>query len=247
MNEIGAVIVDDEPLARQAMHILLQSLPSVKILAEFSNGIDAVKQIPILKPDVVFLDIQMPKLSGFDVIELLGEAAPLVVFVTAYDEYALKAFEAAAVDYLLKPVRLERLEQSLEKIRKLLHSAQKQSLQAMIHTHKIDQGPLKRIIIKDGMDVTVIPVNEVLYIEAADDFITIHTEKKNYLKFERMNALEQLLDPSLFCRIHRSYLLNITCLERIEPYSKDSKLAVLKNSRKIPISRSGYKQLLKLI
>jgi two-component system LytT family response regulator len=244
---IKAIIVDDEPLARASLKSALAVFDGVEILKECANGFEAVQAVQALHPDVVFLDIQMPKLDGFDVAELLGDESPLVVFVTAYDEYAIRAFEAKALDYLLKPVQGERLAKTLERIKEHLAQDDFPPIDKLLDAHRKDSSPITRILVRDRSDVHIIPVEDVMYIEAQDDYIEIHTTKGSFLKNERISNLEDALDGSQFCRIHRSFIMNIEFLSKIEPHTKDSKLAILKNGRNLPISRSGYAKLTELL
>jgi len=245
-SKIRSLVVDDEALARQALKDTLSQFEDIEIVGECSNGFEVVKEVEEKKPDLIFLDIQMPKLDGFDVVELLGEESPFIIFVTAYDEYAIRAFETHALDYLLKPVRVERLQQALDRVREQMKLRIPQTTDHFIQAHKHQFIPISRILVRYGLEVFIIPVDEITYIQAEDDYVRIFTPGKSYLKQERMNRLEQTLDPRTFCRIHRSYILNINYLTKIEPHSKDSKVAILKNKTSLPISRSGYDQLMKL-
>jgi len=240
---IKAIIVDDEALSREALRNALAGYNDVELLQECPNGIEGLQAIQKHSPDVVFLDIQMPKLDGFDVVELLGDNEPVIVFVTAHDDYALQAFEAQAMDYLLKPVNKERLKKTIERLRIRLQSSNDQSLKKLVVSHQNQQAPLTRILIRDGMNVSIIPTEDIIYIEASDDYVTLFTLRESYLKYDRMSRLEQMLDPQYFCRIHRSYILNIKYLQKIEPYTKDSRVAILNNGVSLPISRSGYSRL----
>lgn len=245
---ISAIIVDDESHARQALSHLLRQHPCLTIIESCENGLAAVKAVHRLQPDVLFLDIQMPKLDGFDVLELLGEDAPLVVFVTAHNDYAIQAFENNAVDYLLKPVAAERLAATVSRLQDRI------GLQApdqphpnnaqLLHDHQQSQAPINRILIRDRGDVHVIPTSEVIAVEAADDYVVIHTTSVRHIKYERMSNLENLLDERQFCRIHRSAIINLDFLAGIETETKDSRFANLKNGLQLPISRSGYSKLL---
>lgn len=246
-NKIRAIVVDDEQLGREALKEVLSEINAVEVVAECTNGFEAVQEVHKQKPDLVFLDIQMPKLDGFDVVELLGDDAPIIVFVTAYDEYALRAFEAAALDYLVKPVQPERLERTLQRVREGMEVKQSQPVAKLINDHQNEMAPLSRILIRDGMEVFIIPSEDIIYIEAQDDYVMIYTDERSYLKYDRMNKLEKTLDPQYFCRIHRSYLINVRYLKKIEPYSKDSRLAIMQNDQKLPISRAGYNRLLELL
>jgi two-component system LytT family response regulator len=245
-NKIRSLVVDDEALAREALKDILSQLDDIEMVGECSNGFEVVKEIGEKKPDLIFLDIQMPKLDGFDVVELLGKESPFIIFVTAYDEYAIRAFETHALDYLMKPVRAERLQQALDRVRELMKLKIPQTTDVLIQSHKNQFIPISRILVRYGLEVFIIPVEDITHIQAEDDYVRIFTSEKSYLKQERMNRLEQMLDPRSFCRIHRSYILNINYLSKIEPHSKDSKIAILKNKTTIPISRSGYDQLMKL-
>lgn len=247
MMRIKALIVDDEPLARESLSMALSSFEEILIIGECADGFEAVKAVQELRPDILFLDIQMPKLDGFDVVELLGEDAPYVVFVTAYDEYALKAFETHALDYLLKPVKPERFARTLEKIKKNLSSGERPNVQGLLQKHQEDKIPLRRILVKDRMNIHVIPVEKVICFEAQDDYVSIRTASASYLKKETLSRLEKRLDARQFIRIHRSYLLNIIYLSRIEPYSKDSRIAVLQDGSTLPVSRSGYAKMKNLL
>lgn len=250
-DKIRTIIVDDEPHARQGLQKALASFEQLEIVAVCENGLQAVKTVNELNPQLLFLDIQMPKLDGFDVLELLGEQTPFVIFVTAYDEYAVKAFASNAVDYLMKPLDPERLQQAVHKILTRVGTSPPLELNALLQERERErereQDCLQRILVRDGSDVHVLAVDTVCYIEAADDYVAIQTEKATHIKLDRLNSLEEKLDSRLFCRIHRSYLLNVNFLARIETESKDNKLAILTNGKQLPISRSGYASLKKLL
>lgn len=253
-KQIKAIMVDDEPLARESLRDALKGFDDIEIIKECTNGFDAVREVQQSQPDLVFLDIQMPKLDGFDVVELLGKDAPFIIFVTAYDEYALRAFEAEALDYLLKPVNRQRLEKSIERVREKMAAREVQPMERLIGRHRDLLGPLNRVLIRDGMEVHILPVEGIVYIEAQEDYVKIYMHEgegegreRSYLKLERMSNLEKKLDPRQFCRVHRSYILNIDYLARIEPYSKDSRVAKLKNGKTLQISRAGYTRLMELL
>lgn len=239
---IRTVIVDDEELARNVLREYLAGHPEVEIVAECANGFDAVKAVTDLKPDLVFLDIQMPKLDGFEVLELV-EAPPAVVFVTAYDRYAIRAFEVHAVDYLLKPFSDERLAQALSHVEAKLARGDAIDVPALVAEARPAGSPLERILVRDGSQVHVIPVDEVDYIEAQDDYASIRAGGKSYLKEQPLAQFEDALDPSRFIRIHRSYILNLERLARIELYAKDSRIVILRDGTKLPVSRAGYAKL----
>lgn len=235
------IIVDDEDLARALVREFLGQHADVEIVAECANGFDAVKAITELEPDLVFLDIQMPKLNGFEVVELAGRKSRYM-FVSAYDQYALKAFEVHAVDYLLKPFSQQRFNEALAHARRSGGGA----VEAVVSEASARNGPLGRVLIRDGAKVHVIGVNKIDFIEAQDDYVQIHADGKGYLKHQRLAELESQLDAGTFVRIHRSYLLNIGCISRIEQ-GKDSHSAILKDGRCLPISRSGLQKVRALI
>jgi two-component system LytT family response regulator len=237
-----AIIIDDEDLARGIVREYLASHPDVQIVAECSNGFDAVKAIAEKKPDLVFLDVQMPKLSGFEVLDLL-DVKPRVIFVTAYDSYAIKAFEVNAVDYLLKPFSRERFEKALLRVTGKAGDEPPDAIDNLIRDSRSLTAPLERILVRDGSRVHVIPAPMVDHIEAQDDYVTIHSGGKKYLKLERLSELEAALDPKRFVRIHRSHIVNIERLVRLETYARDSRIIVLIDGTKLPVSRSGYEKL----
>jgi two-component system LytT family response regulator len=243
----NVLIVDDEPLAREALALALSEFHDVEITGECSDGFEAVKAINETRPDIVFLDIQMPKLDGFDVLELLGEDPPLIVFVTAYDEYALKAFESHALDYVLKPVRPDRLKKTFAKVNERLRGRSAQSLRELLADRQAHITPLTRILVRDRANVYIIAVEDITYFEAQNDYVNIQTRERSVLKKETLSHLEKLLDARQFIRIHRSYILNINYLSKIEPYTKDSRIAILKNGKTLPVSRAGYSRLLRLL
>ena len=245
-GRITAVIVDDEELARAILREYLAGHPEVEIVAECSNGFEAVKAVAELAPDLLFLDIQMPKLNGFEVLELIGQG-PAVVFVTAYDQYALRAFEVHAVDYLLKPFTPERLSEALERAQLRMGRNEASPVPELVKRTRAANKPIERVLVKDGSRVHVIPVEKIDYIEAQDDYVGIKAGGKEYLKQDTMAELESLLPPERFIRIHRSYILNIDRLMRLEPYAKDSRVAVLADGTQLPVSRAGYARLKPLL
>ena len=246
---LRVVIVDDEAPARGLLREYLAAYAGVEIVGECANGFEAVKVIGEQAPDVVFLDIQMPKLDGFEVLDLL-ERPPAIVFVTAYDEYALKAFEVHAVDYVLKPVTRERLAESLAQARARLGAAAASPAPSPATLAAAARPPgryVERLLVKDGPNVHVIPAGQVDWIEAQDDYVGIRAEGKTHLKPQPLAEVAAGLDPARFVRVHRSYVLNIERLARLELYAKDSYLAVLKDGRQIPVSRSGHARLKELL
>lgn len=238
------LIVDDEHLARSLMREYLAAHPDVEIVGECANGFEAVKAIAEHEPDLVLLDIQMPKLDGFEVVELAG-GKPHYVFATAYDQFALRAFEVHALDYLLKPFSRERLAEALAQAR--LRAPQPGRVAALVKDVQSRQRPLERILIRDGARVHVVAAASIDYIEAQDDYVRIASGARGYLKHQSLAELEAQLDASVFVRIHRSYIVNVGVIERIEPAGKDRHCAVLKGGAKLPISRSGYQKVRALL
>ncbi|MBC5774322.1 response regulator [Pontibacter sp. KCTC 32443] len=240
---IKCLIIDDEPLARSIVAEYLQHHPEITIAQECGDGFEGIKAIKQHQPELIFLDIQMPKINGFEMLELV-EQAPGVIFTTAFDNYALKAFEANAVDYLLKPFTQERFDTALRKWqeKRSIESAEKPT----INLNEVpDKQPEERvrIVVKAGNDIRIIPVQDVLYLEAYDDYVKIHTKDGLFLKKKTMGYYEQALDPAQFVRVHRSFMIPFSQLTRIEPLEKDSHVALLKNGVRIPLSKSGYTRL----
>jgi two-component system LytT family response regulator len=246
-DPLRVIVVDDEEPARLAMRQALSELPDVEIVGECANGFEAVKAVGELQPDVLLLDVQMPKLDGFDVLELVGAEVP-VVFVTAYDEFALRAFEVHAVDYLLKPFSSERLAMALGRVRERRAGREANPPAAALRASARAGGaPLERVVIRDGAQVHVVPVGKIDYVEAQDDYAAFRTGGRLLLKEQTLGELETQLDGRRFVRIHRSYLLNIERLARVELYAKDSRVAILTDGTKLPISRAGYQRLQQLL
>ncbi len=254
-KKFRAVIVDDEELARQVLREFLTAHPEIEIAAECANGFEAVKSVTELKPDLVFLDVQMPKLDGFEVLELIGTSAA-VVFVTAHDNYAIRAFEVHAVDYLLKPFGCDRFEAALTRAKDRLSSASSAASSPTAQPARPAPSPsdlaaaarppaqyLDRIPVRDGTKVFIIPIAKLDYAEAQDDYIALCSDGRKHLKQQTISSLESALDPSRFLRIHRSYIVNLERVARIEPYGKDSHVAVLHNGTQLPVSRAGYARL----
>jgi two-component system LytT family response regulator len=244
-SKIRSVIVDDEELSRVLVKDYLSSHPDIEVVAECANGFEAVRAVNDLKPDLLFLDIQMPKLDGFEVLELIGNDVE-VLFITAYDEYALRAFEVHALDYLLKPFSAERFGEALDQARAKLRRPNA-SVERDSAIRRDESAMLDRILIRNGPKVHVIGVEQIDYIQAQGDYVGITVAGKTHLKHQTLSTLEEQLDPSRFVRIHRSSLLNIDRLDRIELYSKDSYEAILDDGTRLPISRSGYAKLKELI
>ncbi|MGB3104362.1 MULTISPECIES: LytR/AlgR family response regulator transcription factor [Sphingobacterium] len=243
---IKVVIIDDEPLARSIIAGYLKNEPDISIMAECGDGFEAVKAIHAHEPDLIFLDVQMPKLTGFEMLELVDDP-PAVIFTTAFDEYALKAFEKNALDYLLKPVSPTRFKKALEKFR-TSYSAPEKKVQPNYEVLTAqDETKIDRIVVKTGTQIKIIPIDTVKYLESYDDYVKIHTKDGMYLKNKTMAFFEKSLDPNQFVRIHRSFIIKVDQLAKLEPYEKDSYIAALTSGEKLNISKSGYARLKQLI
>ncbi|AKD02624.1 response regulator [Pontibacter korlensis] len=240
---IKCLVIDDEPLARSIVTEYLQRHPEIKVAQECGDGFEGVKAIMQHQPDLIFLDIQMPKINGFEMLELV-EQAPGVIFTTAFDEYALKAFEANAVDYLLKPFSQERFDAAIKKWleKRNISSAENKAADLNEVPAKQPEEQL-RIVVKAANDIRIIPVRDVLYLEAYDDYVKVHTAEGLFLKKKTMSYYERVLDSKQFVRVHRSYIIPLSQLTRIEPLEKDTHVALLKNGVRVPLSRSGYTKL----
>ena len=244
MNKLRAIIVEDEMPARDLVKAYLKNHDNIELIAECADGFCGVKTINENKPDIVFLDIQMPKLTGFEVIELLDEL-PQIIFTTAYDQYAIKAFELSAVDYLMKPFSKQRFDEAIEKVFERLKqkSTNTDNIQTLSKTVKEGHKEIERLFIKTGSKIDVVPVSEVIRIEALDDYVEIFTKEKKYLKKETMNYLETSMPQELFTRVHRSSIINLDYIEKIERYGKESYLVILKDGSRVNVSKSRIKDL----
>jgi len=247
MTSTKIIIVEDERPARDLVRTYLKEFPDLEILGEYDNGFDGLKAINELKPDAIFLDVQMPKLTGFELLEVL-EHQPEVIFTTAYDQFAIRAFERNAVDYLLKPFSKERFREAISKLKLRLESKQKgvkeESGIEKIRQHFAESDErLHRVVIKKSGKIHVISTGDINFLEAQDDYVMIYTDEGKYLKQQTMKYFEQHLDSQQFVRVHRSYIANITCIERIEPYEKSNFVLILKDGNKVPVSRSGMQVL----
>ena len=240
------LIVDDEPPARAILREMLGRIPGVAIVGEAGDGLEALKAAGELAPDAVFLDIQMPRLDGFEVMELLDPAIA-VVFVTAYDQYAVKAFDVRAVDYVLKPFREERLAQALARARDVSKRKDRPAPHALADAARAPGQYLARVIVRDGPNIRVIPVEKLDFAEAQDDSVSLKTEGKKYRKAQTLASLAASLDPARFLRIHRSYVINLERLQRVELYAKNSHVAILADGARIPVSREGHARLRELL
>ncbi len=236
------VIIDDEPLARSIVKEYLQKHPDLEIMQECGDGFEGLKAIQQHQPDLIFLDIQMPKITGFEMLELLDQP-PAVIFTTAFDEYAIKAFEAHAIDYLLKPFNQERFDKAIQKWIDQRSQNRGNATKDLLEAASLSPLQNQRIVVKNGSKIKIIPVQDVFYLEAADDYVKIHTAEGYFLKNKTMNHFEQSLDKDLFVRSHRSYMVNIHQITRIDPYEKDNHVALLRSGAKVPVSRNGYARL----
>jgi two-component system LytT family response regulator len=236
---IPVIIIDDEPLARGLVREYLADHPSINVVAECGDGFEGLKAIQEHKPALIFLDIQMPKINGFEMLELLDHP-PAVIFTTAFDEFAIRAFDRNAVDYLLKPFSKERFDMAINRWQQRSgnHSSQ-DAVQNLVRETVDSTQQKERIVVKSGSSIIVIPVDDILYLEAADDFVKIHTAKGSWLKNRTMASFEQTLDKNRFVRVHRSYIVNIAEASRLDPYEKDSHVLLLRGGQKIPVSRQG--------
>lgn len=238
---IKVILIDDEPLARSITREYLQPHTDFEIAQECNDGFEGVKAITLHKPDLIFLDIQMPKINGFEMLELL-EQPPAVIFTTAFDEYAMKAFEAHAIDYLLKPFSKDRFDKAIHKWSQQRNASDKVT-QVLLQEEIRQPEERNRIVVKEGGNIRIIPVHEIQYIEAYDDYVKIYTQKEMFLKKKTMSFYEQSLDTNQFVRVHRSYIIQLNQLTRIEPLEKDTHVALLKSNVRVPLSKSGYAKL----
>lgn len=243
---IRAIIIDDEPLARMIVQEYLQSYPNITVLQECNDGFEGIKAIQQYHPDLIFLDIQMPKINGFEMLEV-ADNPPDVIFTTAFDEYAIRAFEAHAVDYLLKPFSKDRFDKAVRKWldRFAGHQAatEASTQEALLETASSSPTQQQRIVVKTAGKIKIIPLEDIHYLEASDDYVKIHTHNGAFLKNRTMSYFEQVLDPNRFVRTHRSYIINVQQVTRIDPYEKDSHLCILSSGAQVPVSKAGYVKL----
>lgn len=241
MEKIKTLIIDDEPLARSLLRNFLASDQRIEVIGECGNGFEGALAIQELHPDLVFLDIQMPKINGFEMLELLSEP-PLIIFSTAYEQYAIQAFEANAVDYLLKPYPAERVSAAVEKAISKLNgkTLQGSQIDTLIQSHDEVSGQINRVVVKSGKKINIIPVESIEYIESQDDFVMIYCNEGHFMKQKTMRFFETHLDNRKFIRIHRSYLVNVTQIKELQQYGKDSWIVVTAKGAKLKVSKSGY-------
>ncbi len=242
MEAFKALIIDDEQLARELIKNYLKDFSGIQLIGECENGFEGAKLIAELKPDLVFLDIQMPKLNGFEMLELVDDP-PEIIFITAHNDFAIKAFEMNAVDYLLKPYSKERLLAAIDKATERLKAGQQkdETIRELIHQPLTET--LERIVVKSGSKIRVIPVDKIIYLEAQDDYIMIYTDEGKHLKQGTMKHYEDHLDHSAFIRVHRSYIVRVDQVVQIEPYTKETYMLKLKNGTTLKVSRNGLKNL----
>ncbi|MCU4155138.1 response regulator transcription factor [Carboxylicivirga sp. A043] len=237
-----ALIIDDEPPARSIIRAYLKKHETIEVVEECANGFEAIKAIKEHRPQILFLDIQMPKVTGLELLEVIDE--PLqVVFTTAYDQYALKAFELNAIDYLLKPFDEKRFDSAVQKVLDKLQSGDYSNQIQIEQMQQSKQEKLDRIVVKKGTILTVVDLQNLLYLEAQDDYVMLYTETGNYLKSKTMKYFEEHLPSEQFIRIHRSYIVNASKIKGLEPYDKDTYKAILNPDCKLKVSRTGYKKL----
>ena len=234
---IRTILIDDESLARDVVKHYLKDYPNIEVVAECSDGFEGLKAITLHKPDFIFLDIQMPKISGFEMLELV-EKHPAVIFTTAFDEYAIKAFEVNAVDYLLKPIEKSRFDQAMQKLPSKLEK--EETSNELLETASLSPAQNNRIVVKTAGVIKIIPVSELNYIEADDDYVKLNTTEGVFHKNKTMSFFEQTLDPAQFIRIHRSYIINMAQVTKIELKEKDSYVVLLKSGIWLPVSKTGY-------
>lgn len=244
MDKIKIIIIDDEAPARELIKHYLKEVDSIEVVAECADGFSGLKSISSLKPDLVFLDIQMPRLTGIELVEVLTEK-PEIIFATAYDQFAIRAFELNAVDYLMKPYEKRRFLEAVKKAIDKIRSGSGNSVQANQLLEKKPEltAPVNRIVVRKANSISIIPVDQVRYVEAQDDYVMIYHSAGKALKQQTMKFYEENLPKSEFVRIHRTYIVNVTEIKQIEPYGKDNHVAILHSGDKLPVSRSGYKQL----
>ncbi|HVY75292.1 MAG TPA: LytTR family transcriptional regulator DNA-binding domain-containing protein [Puia sp.] len=240
---MNAVIIDDEPLARSVIKEYLQHHPQIQVLAECNDGFEGVKAIQQYQPDLIFLDIQMPKINGFEMLELIDQP-PAVIFTTAFDEYAIKAFESHAVDYLLKPFSRERFDKAMQKLlAQEPAAAAKANLAPLLDTAARTPAEQQRVVVRLAGKIRIIPTDDIHYLEAADDYVKIHTKDGSFLKNKTMGHFETVLNKDQFVRTHRSYMVNVSEITRIDPYEKENHLAILRSGARVPVSKTGYTRL----
>ncbi|HEX5172474.1 MAG TPA: LytTR family DNA-binding domain-containing protein [Cyclobacteriaceae bacterium] len=240
------ILIDDEPLSREIIKSYLASYKNLLVVAECNDGFEGVKAIMQHQPDLIFLDIQMPKINGFEMLELV-EQPPAVIFTTAFDEYAIRAFEANAVDYLLKPFSEDRFRKAVDKFLEKSSANSKDETNTLLESVASSPNQAERIVVRTGNKVKIIPTHDIHYLEADDDYVKIVTQEGSFLKNRTMQFYEKTLDPNFFVRVHRSYIVHVNQITRIDPYQKETHLAVLRDGKQIPVSKSGYGKLKEIL
>ncbi len=241
--KLNVLIIDDEKPARELIKAYLKDYNDVSVIAEGSNGFEGIKLIQQYNPDLIFLDIQMPKVSGLEMLEVI-DTPPKVIFTTAFDEFAIKAFELNAIDYLLKPFSRERFDTAIKRVFDLTNHISNDLIKKVIDDKDENtEAKLNRVVVKQGANLEMIPIDEVCYFEASDDFVFIHTKDKRYMKSRTMKYFQSQLDGSQFVRIHRSYIVNVSKIIKLEQYEKDNHIVVIENKIKLRVSKSGLKLL----
>lgn len=239
---IKAVLIDDEPLAREVVKEYLLNFPQIEVVQECNDGFEGLKAIQQHQPDIIFLDIQMPKITGFEMLELV-ENMPAVIFTTAFEEHAIRAFEVHAVDYLLKPFSSDRFDKAVQKWLDQFQTSTAANTEALLETAAATPLQSNRVVIKINGKIKIIPVQDIHYLEAADDYVKIVTQEGSFLKNKTMSFFEKMLDPQQFTRVHRSYILNVNQVTRIDPYEKENHLAILRSGARVLVSKTGYPRL----
>ena len=245
-EKIRTLIVEDEELARNLLKSFLNEINCIELIGECENGFEGLKAINELKPDLVFLDIQMPKITGFELLELL-EHKPHIIFATAYDQYALKAFEFNAADYLLKPFSKERLWEAVDKVAERIKTQGSDSDVAEKISNYPKEEFLDRIVVKDRHKIHIIPVDQIRYIESMDDYVMLYTHEGRHIKQKTMKYMENSLNPRNFIRIHRSYIVKVEEIKEIQQYEKESYIIILQDKTRLKVSKTGYKNLKEIL
>lgn len=241
-KKISTIIIEDEELAREILKNYLKDFPRIELMGEYPDGFSGVQAINKLKPDLILLDIKVPRISGIEIVELL-DYKPEVVFVTAYDEYAIKAFEMNAVDYLMKPFSRDRFALAVNRVLSRIDQGDTGSVPSYTTMRQGNGEYLERIVVKSKSNIHVIKLEDLIYLEAMDDYVMIYTEEQRYMKQRSLKYYEEHLNPSDFVRVHRSYIIRISQISRLEQYEKESYKLSLVNNSQVPVSKSGYKRL----
>lgn len=249
-QKVKSLIIEDEAPARRLLQEFLKEYPQIEVLDECTDGFEGARKIMELKPDLIFLDVQMPRINGFEMLELLrGEDMPLIIFTTAYDEFAIKSFEYNTCDYLLKPISQERFRKAANRAIEQLNDrkSQQPDMSKMVDQALGGGKYLDRIVIRSGSNIQVVYCDDLLCLEASDDYVIVHTAEDQWLKKQTLKFYEEKLDPLEFVRVHRSFLVKASAINRIEPYSKDAYIAILQNGLKVSVSKAGYSRLKEML